>query len=126
MPVETKQISQFVKSGSMGDAVIHFIYMFNKSSKNATFDLLYKVNYQKYKNRKNLKDCLRRLFKNNLVSVDSDGNHFLTSMGFETIQKLALERRQRHASAYDKQAYRCKNPNLPGATYDTHFENQYF
>jgi hypothetical protein len=126
MPVETKQISQFVKSGSMSDAVIHFILMFNKSSKNATFDLLYKVNYQKYKNRKNLRDCLRRLLKNNLIRVDSNGNHFLTFMGIETIHELALERKHRHSLAYDKQVHKCKNPNLPGATYDTHFENQYF
>jgi predicted transcriptional regulator len=126
MSVETKEFGHFVKSGSMSDAVIHFILMFNKSSKNATFDLLYRANYQKYKSKKNLRDCLRRLLKNDLVSEDFNGNYFLTSMGFETIQKLALERKQKHALSYAKQDYRCKDPSLPGATYDTHFENQYF
>jgi predicted transcriptional regulator len=126
MSVETKEIEHFVKSGSMSDAVIHFILVFNKSSKNATFDLLYQANHQKYKSRKNLRDCLRRLLKNGLISADLNGNYFLTSMGVETIQKLALERKRKHALAYDKQAYKCKDPNLPGATYDTHFENQYF
>jgi predicted transcriptional regulator len=126
MSVETKEFGHFVKSGSMSDAVIHFILMFNKSSKNATFDLLYQANYQKYKSKKNLRDCLRRLLKNNLIRVDSNGNHFLTFMGIEIIQELALERKQKHALAYDKQAYKSKDPNLPGATYDTHFENQYF
>jgi predicted transcriptional regulator len=126
MSVETKETGHFIKSGSMTDAVIHFILMFNKSSKNATFDLLYQANHQKYKSRKNLRDCLRRLLKNNLIRVDSNGNHFLTFMGIEIIQELALERKQKHALAYDKQAYKCKDPNLPGATYDTHFENQYF
>jgi predicted transcriptional regulator len=126
MSVETKETGHFIKSGSMTDAVIHFILMFNKSSKNATFDLLYQANYQKYKSKKNLRDCLRRLLKNNLIRVDSNGNHFLTFMGIEIIQELALERKQKHALAYDKQAHKCKDPNLPGATYDTHFENQYF
>lgn len=132
MSTKDAEIRPPINSESMSDSLLHFIYIFSRTNVYgyATADKLYKLNIPKYGSRGNFSSALSRILKMGLVSLNVlDGKekyYLITPEGIDCIYQLAMLRRKKHTLLYAKQAYRCKDPSLPGATYDTHFENQYF
>jgi len=100
MSKKSKALRPFVESGSMSDVLLHFIYMYSRTTAytDPTSSELYTINAARYKKKDNLERALSRLLKMKLVNFYShaDGKrYFITDRGIDCVYRLAALRKRR-------------------------------